>query len=130
MTDFSHRSNFKPLQWVTCLISVDCEFSIEIGSVAELKTKNFDIVNRNTTHIDFAFKFQYHHLGISYLIAIQNENRIIINLCLFEFFNKFAFLRVIVSVQTPNLLNIYLWCRRRSFLCVNAWPISVADFQV
>jgi hypothetical protein len=36
----------------------------------------------------------------------------------------------IVSAQAPNLLNIILWCRRRTFLSVNTWPISVADYQV
>jgi hypothetical protein len=36
----------------------------------------------------------------------------------------------IVSAQAPNKLNIILWCRRRTFLCVNTWPISVADYQV
>jgi hypothetical protein len=40
----------------------------------------------------------------------------------------------IVSAQAPNMLNIILWCRRRTFLCVNTWPIikfeigSVANF--
>ncbi len=40
----------------------------------------------------------------------------------------------IVSAQAPNLLNIILWCIKRTFLCVNTWPIfkfeiwSVADF--
>jgi hypothetical protein len=33
----------------------------------------------------------------------------------------------IVSAQAPNKLNIILWCRR-TFLCVNTWPISVADY--
>jgi hypothetical protein len=73
---------------VTCLISADREFSIEIGSVTDMKIKNFEIVNKTTNHVD------------------------------------------IVSAQAPNLLNIILWCRRRTFLCVNTWPISVADYQV
>ena len=40
----------------------------------------------------------------------------------------------IVSAQAPNKLYIILWCRRRTFLCVNTWPIFkfeigwVADF--
>jgi hypothetical protein len=62
---------------VTCPISEDREFSIEIGSVADLKIKNLEIVNKITNHVD------------------------------------------IVSAQAPNLLNIILWCRRRTFLCVN-----------
>ncbi len=36
----------------------------------------------------------------------------------------------IVSAQAPNLLNIILRCRRRTFLCVNTWPVSVVDYQV
>jgi hypothetical protein len=32
---------------VICLISADREFSIEIGSVADLKIRNLDIVNPN-----------------------------------------------------------------------------------
>jgi len=63
---------------VTCPISTDREFSIEIGSVADLKIKNLEIV----------------------------------------------------SAQAPNLLNIMMCCRRRAFLCVNTWPISVAAYQV
>jgi hypothetical protein len=50
------------------------------------------------------FKFQYHQIGIGYLIAIQIENRIFIKLC-FNFTTNFVFLGDIVSVQTPNLLN-------------------------
>jgi len=73
---------------VTCPISADREFSIEIRSVANLKIKNLEIVNKTTNHVD------------------------------------------IVSAQAPNLLNIILWCTRRKFLCVNTWPISVADYQV
>jgi hypothetical protein len=38
---------------VTCLISADGEFSIEIGSVADLKIENLEIVNKTTTHVDF-----------------------------------------------------------------------------
>ena len=44
----------------------------------------------------------------------------------------------IVSQQAPNMLNIILWCRRRTFLCVTLgrfqWPIikfeigSVSNF--
>jgi hypothetical protein len=73
---------------VTCPISADREFSIEIGLVADLKIKNLEIVNKTTNHV------------------------------------------AIVSAQAPNLLNIILWCRRRTFLYVNTWPISVADYQV
>jgi hypothetical protein len=71
---------------VTCPISADREFSIEIGLVANLKIKNLEIVNKTTNHED------------------------------------------IVSTQAPNLINIILWCRRRTFLCVNTWPILVANF--
>ncbi len=34
-------------------ISADREFSIEIGSVANLKFKNLEIVNKTTNHVDF-----------------------------------------------------------------------------
>jgi hypothetical protein len=37
---------------VTCPISSDREFSIEIGSVADLKIKNLEIVNKTTNHVD------------------------------------------------------------------------------
>jgi hypothetical protein len=73
---------------VTCPISADAEFSIEIGLVADLKIKNLEIVNKITNYVD------------------------------------------IVSAQAPNLLNIILWLRRRTFLCVNTWPILVVDYQV
>jgi hypothetical protein len=73
---------------VTCPISADREFSIEIGLVANLKIKNLENVNKTTNHVD------------------------------------------IVSAQAPNLLNIILWCRRRTFLCVNTRPVLVADYQV
>ncbi len=33
-------------------------------------------------------------------------------------------------MQTPNLQNILLRCRRRTFLCVDTLPISVTDYQV
>jgi hypothetical protein len=72
---------------VTCPISANREFSIEIGSVANLKIKNLEIVNKITNHVDS------------------------------------------VSAQAPNLLNIILWYRR-TFLCVNTWPILVADYKV
>jgi hypothetical protein len=39
ITKISHRSDFNPLKLVTCPISADREFSIEIGSVADLKIK-------------------------------------------------------------------------------------------
>jgi hypothetical protein len=54
--------------------------------------------------------------------------------CLNFMINLDSFLDI-VSAQAPNLLNIILWCRRRTFLCVNTWPIikfeigSVADFS-
>jgi hypothetical protein len=81
ITEISHRSDFNPLKLVTCPISADREFSIEIGSVADLKIKNLEIVNKITNNVD------------------------------------------IVSAQAPNLLNIILWYRRKTFLCVNTWPI-------
>jgi hypothetical protein len=62
------------------------------------------------------------------LVVIQNENRIFTNVFLFEFYDKFGFFLNIVSARAPNMLNIILWCRRRTFLCVNTWPISVADY--
>jgi hypothetical protein len=37
---------------VTCRISADREFSIEIGSVADLKIKNLEIVSKATNHVD------------------------------------------------------------------------------
>jgi hypothetical protein len=37
---------------VTCQISADNEFYIEIGSVANLKIKNLEIVNKTTNHMD------------------------------------------------------------------------------
>jgi hypothetical protein len=64
------------------------------------------------------------------LVVIQNGNIIFINVCLFEFEDNFGFFGDIVSAQAPNLLNIMLWCRRRTFLCVSTWLISVADYQV
>jgi hypothetical protein len=73
---------------VTCPISADAEFSIEIGSVADLK---IEIVNKITNHVD------------------------------------------IVSAQAPNLLNIKLWCRRRTFLCVLGlfwWPIIKFEIRL
>jgi hypothetical protein len=73
---------------VACLIPSDREFSIEMGSVADLNVKNLEIVNKTTNHVD------------------------------------------IVSAQASNLLNLILWCRRRKFLHVNTWLISVADYQV
>jgi len=42
---------------------------------------------------------------------------------MFEFYDKFGFFGDIVSAQAPHLLNIILWCRRRTFLCENTWPI-------
>jgi hypothetical protein len=41
------------LKSATCLISAGREFSIEMGSVADLKIRNLEIVNINTNHIDF-----------------------------------------------------------------------------
>jgi hypothetical protein len=37
---------------VTYPISADREFSIKIGSVADLKIKNLEIVNKITNHVD------------------------------------------------------------------------------
>jgi hypothetical protein len=53
ITKIGHRSNLNPLKSVTCPISADREFSIEIGSVADLKFKNLEIVNKTTNHVDF-----------------------------------------------------------------------------
>jgi hypothetical protein len=87
---------------VTCPISEDREFSIEIGSVADLKIKNLEIVNKTKNHVH------------------------------------------ILSAQAPNLLNIILWHRRRTFLCVkhlanfggrlsglksDLWKISVMEIR-
>jgi hypothetical protein len=47
MRNFGHQSDSKPLKSATCLISADREFSIEIGSVADLKIKSLEIVNKN-----------------------------------------------------------------------------------
>jgi hypothetical protein len=38
---------------VTCPISADRDFSIEIRPVADLKIKNLEIVNKNANHVDF-----------------------------------------------------------------------------
>jgi len=38
---------------VTCPISADREFSIEIGSVSDLKIENLEIVNKTTNNVDF-----------------------------------------------------------------------------
>jgi hypothetical protein len=38
---------------VTCLISAGRKFSFEIGTVGDLKMKNFEIVNIKTNHIAF-----------------------------------------------------------------------------
>jgi hypothetical protein len=53
ITEIGHRSDFNPLKSVTCPISADRELSIEIGSVADLKFKNLEIVNKTTNHVDF-----------------------------------------------------------------------------
>jgi hypothetical protein len=53
ITEIGHRSDFKPLKSVTCPISADREFSIEIRSVANLKIENLEIVNKTTNHVDF-----------------------------------------------------------------------------
>ncbi len=53
ITEIGHRSDFNPLKSVTYPISADREFSIEIGSVADLKFKNLEIVNKATNHGDF-----------------------------------------------------------------------------
>jgi hypothetical protein len=39
MADCGHQSDFKPLTAMACLISADRDFSIKIGSVANLKIK-------------------------------------------------------------------------------------------
>ena len=44
--------------------------------IVDLKMKNFEIINQNTNYIDL-FKFQYHHTGIGFFIAIQAESRIL-----------------------------------------------------
>jgi hypothetical protein len=54
ITEISHRSDFNPLKSVTCPISADRKFSIEIGSVANLKIKNLEIVNK-TTNCGYCF---------------------------------------------------------------------------
>jgi hypothetical protein len=38
---------------VTCPVSADREFSIEIGSVSDLKIINLETVNKTTNHVDF-----------------------------------------------------------------------------
>jgi hypothetical protein len=53
MTEISHQSNFNPLKLMTCPISADREFPIEIGSVANLKIRNLEIVNKTTNLMDF-----------------------------------------------------------------------------
>jgi hypothetical protein len=52
ISEIGQRSDFNPLKSVTCLISADREFSIKIGSVADLKIKNLEIVNKITNHVD------------------------------------------------------------------------------
>ncbi len=51
--EIGHLSDYNPQKSVTCPISADTEFSIEIGSVADLKFKNLEIVNKTTNHVDF-----------------------------------------------------------------------------
>ena len=53
ITEISHRSDFNPLKSVTYPISANREFYIEIGSVANLKIKNLQFVNKATNHVDF-----------------------------------------------------------------------------
>ncbi len=53
ITEIGHWSDFNPLKLVTCLISADREFSIEIRSVADLKFENLEIVNKTTNHVVF-----------------------------------------------------------------------------
>jgi hypothetical protein len=53
ITEIGHRSDFNPLKLVTCPISADREFYIEIESVVDLKFKNLEIVNKTTNHVDF-----------------------------------------------------------------------------
>ncbi len=53
ITEIGHRSDFNPLKSVTYPISADREFSMEIGSVADLKFKNLEIVNKATNHVHF-----------------------------------------------------------------------------
>ncbi len=50
ITKIGHRSDFNPLK---SEISADRVFSIEIRSVADLKFKNLEIVNKTTNHVDF-----------------------------------------------------------------------------
>ncbi len=75
------------------------------------------------------FKFQVHHIRISFLIAIQFENRIFCQL-MYAFILRLICIFDVVSVNTPNVLNIQMWCRRRTYLCGNTWPISGANYQV
>jgi hypothetical protein len=42
MNSFVHQSNFRSMKSVTCPISADSEFSIEIGLVVHLKNKNHE----------------------------------------------------------------------------------------
>jgi hypothetical protein len=56
ITEIGHRSDFNPLKSVTCPISADREFSIEIGSVADFKFKDIEIVNTTKT-MWILFKF-------------------------------------------------------------------------
>ena len=56
ITEIGHRSDFNPLKLVTCPISADREFSIEIGAVADFKFKDLEIVNKTKT-MWILFKF-------------------------------------------------------------------------
>jgi hypothetical protein len=47
------RAPFQASEIDAFSISADIKFSIEIRSVADLKIKNFEIVNISTNHIDF-----------------------------------------------------------------------------
>ena len=120
MTNFGQWSDLKPLKSVTCLIFAERKCFIEMRSVANLKMKNLRDGNTTANNIAFVQKFQLQLLGICFLIAIHFENYFLSNGIFFINLNFWS----VVSAQRPNLINIWLWSKRRTFLCLNTWSIS------
>ncbi len=117
MTNFSHQSNFKALKFVTCQISADRYFSIEIRSVANLRIKILEIVNIKHKPHSFYLNFKTIRLQLAIWLQFKMKIRFWSTYFCLNFVINLNFWDI-VSVSTPNLLNMYFCGVEEDHFCV------------
>ncbi len=123
MTNFGQWSDLKPLNSVTCPIFAERKFFIEVRSVANLKMKKPERWKHNCKQHCICSKISITALGNLLFDCNPFWKLFFVNWYFFSFYKNLNFW-IVISVKAPNMLNICIWSRRMTFLCLNTWSIS------